>query len=206
MFDINNKTYTTYEVNNTVVYEIKDFYKYPDKIVSLTSKIKPRMHKEDEKPSYNGEYFFDMRHSIPLSGMDQVTDFLSSICKQKPRESRNNFSTNLFKFIEKGFNLSNDYYWYPHVDYGYTALIYLNDFSYPGTNIYNSDHFNTYGGLEHYTPWKEKSDWKLETTIKAEYNKLVFFDGLRNPHSMAVSKKFFYKDFRLNQVVFFNEN
>ena len=37
-----------------------------------------------------------------------------------------NFLTNVTKFIDKNFNDYENNYWYPHKDFGYTALIYFN--------------------------------------------------------------------------------
>jgi len=202
VFEINNKNYIEYDVNGTTVYEIKDFYKYPDKVVEFISNILPHYHKEgDLERSFNGYGFEDMRHSCPVRGMSEVCKFLSSICNQ-PACDENMLNTNMFKFLDKNFNRHEDNYWWPHIDGGYTALIYLNDFSYPGTNLYTSlDKLPN--GIEHLIPWQPKSKYKLETTLYAEYNKLVFFNGLANPHSMAIDSDIFCNQTRLNQVIFF---
>ena len=201
MFEINNKNFIEYKVNETTVYEITDFYKYPDKIVEFISNILPYYHKGNQTPSYNGHAFEDMRHSCLVKGMSKVCNFLSGICNQYPCEEHM-LNTNMFKFLDKNFNRYDDNYWWPHIDDGYTALIYLNDFSFPGTNLYTSL-AGLPDGIEHYTPWQSKSNYKLETTLYAEYNKLVLFDGLSNPHSMAIESDIFCDQTRLNQVIFF---
>ena len=204
MFEINNKNFIQYEINGTTVYEIQDFYKYPDKIVDFISNILPRFHKEDQYPSLNGYAFEDLRHSCQVIGMREVSSFLSNICKQR-NDNENTLSTNMFKFLDKNFNRYNDNYWWPHIDFGYTALIYLNSFSYPGTNLYTSLVGESHGGNEHLTPWQPKSNYKLEKTLYAKYNKLVLFDGLVNSHSMAITDDRFYDNYRLNQVLFFKK-
>ena len=204
MFEINNKNFIQYEINGTTVYEIQDFYKYPDKIVEYISNVLPGVHNADQYPSLNGHLFEDLRHHCPVRGMSEVSRFLSNICKQFNENGENIFNTNIFKFLDKNFNKYNDCYWWPHKDNGYTALIYLNNFSYPGTNLYTS-FVGESQGLEHYTPWQPKSNYKLEKTLYAEYNKLVLFDGLSNSHSMAITDDSFYEDYRLNQVIFFKE-
>tara|TARA_B100002019_G_scaffold61166_1_gene52385 strand:+ start:8679 stop:9407 length:729 start_codon:yes stop_codon:yes gene_type:complete len=217
-FEINNKNYTTYEVNGTTVYEIQDFYKYPDKVTEFISNIKPFYHKTplDIGSSLNGRKFRDMRHRAEVMGMHLVTDFLSELCGQKPIENSSDvLLTNYFRMLDSKFNQYEDNYWWPHIDDGYTSLVYLNTFSYPGTNLYQHkihDSPSSYKELdktiwdtttEHITPWQPKSDWKLNHTIQAEYNKLVLFDGYENVHSMNVDSNLFEHKLRLNQVIFF---
>ena len=202
MLQINNKNFIQYEVNGTTVYEIQDFYKYPDKVIEFISNIIPYLHKGHEQPSYNGRAFEDLRHSVPVRGLWEVCNFLSSICNQHACDPHS-LKTNMFKFLDSNFDQHDQNYWWPHIDDGYTALVYLNNFSYPGTNLYNSSNVKLLNKGEHFTPWQPKSNWKLETTLQAEYNKLVLFDGLNNPHSMSISDNLFFDQYRLNQVIFF---
>ena len=203
IFEINNRQYSERTVNGTIVYEIENFYKYPDKILEFISHIQPFYHKEDQAPTFNGTAFKDMRHRCQVKGMESVCEFLSSMCKQKPQE-KYSLCTNVFKLLDKKFNRYSDNYWWPHIDSGYTALIYLNNFSYPGTNLYSALKEPDYNQGEHYKPCQPKSDWKIEATLEAKFNKLVMFDGLNNPHAMVINSDLFYNKTRLNQVVFFN--
>ena len=202
MFEINNKNYIQYQVNETTVYEIEDFYKYPDKLVEFISNLLPYLHKAEQQGSLNGNAFEDLRHSCDVIGLREVKNFLSGICKQEFGDP-DTLETNMFKFLDKNFNRYNDNYWWPHIDGGYTALIYLNSFSYPGTNLYTSL-VGENRDIEHITPWQPKSNYKLEKTLYAKYNKLVLFDGT-NLHSMATTDNRFYDNYRLNQVLFFNK-
>ena len=203
IFEINNRQYSKRVVNETIVYEIENFYKYPDKILEFISHIQPFYHKQDQTPTFNGTAFKDMRHKCQVKGMESVCEFLSSICKQQPQE-KYSLGTNMFKLLDRKFNRYSDNYWWPHIDNGYTALIYLNNFSYPGTNLYSALKEPDYNQGEHYKPWQPKSDWKIEATLEAKFNKLVMFDGLNNPHAMVINSDLFYNKTRLNQVVFFN--
>ena len=203
IFEINNRQYSQRVVNGTIVYEIENFYKYPDKILEFISHIQPFYHKQDQTPTFNGTAFKDMRHKCQVKGMESVCEFLSSICKQQPQE-KYSLGTNMFKLLDRKFNRYSDNYWWPHIDNGYTALIYLNNFSYPGTNLYSALKEPDYNQGEHYKPWQPKSDWKIEATLEAKFNKLVMFDGLNNPHAMVINSDLFYNKTRLNQVVFFN--
>ena len=216
-FEINNRNYTTYEVNGTTVYEIEDFYKYPDKVVDFIFNLKPDYHKGEQLGEYslNGRKFRDRRHEAEVQGLHLVTEFLSELCGQRPLHSPNRLLTNYFDMLDPEFDLYQDNYWWPHIDDGYTALIYLNKFSYPGTNMYQHKIYNSpedYRKIEdlvwlraneHLEPWQPKSDWKLNYTIQAEYNKLVLFDGFTNVHSMNVDSSIFESQTRLNQALFF---
>lgn len=216
-FEINNRNYTTYEVNGTTVYEIQDFYKYPDKVVDFIFNIKPSWHKEDQigESSLNGRKFRDVRHYAEIKGLHLATEFISEICGQQPTNSPNKLITNSFDMLDPEFDLHEDYYWWPHVDDGYTSLVYLNTFPGPGTNMYSHKIYDSpekYKHIEdllwsntneHEEPWQPKSDWKLNHTIQAEYNKLVLFDGYNNVHSMSIESDVYQNRTRLNQVTFF---
>ena len=229
-FEINNKNYTTYEVNGTTVYEIQDFYKYPDKVTEFISNLKPFFHKTPlEKygesindrtfidSSLNGRKFRDMRHTTEVVGMHLVTDFLSELCGQRTIEpSSDVLLTNYFKMLDPEYNHYKDNYWWPHIDDGFTSIVYLNTFSYPGTNMYSHKIYDLPREMkkleeylwskttEHVSPWQPKSDWELNHTIQAEYNKLVLFDGYNNAHSMSMDSNIFDHKLRLNQVMFFS--
>ena len=79
----------------------------------------------------------------------------------------------------------------------------MNQFSYPGTNLYTPTEPPNYNQIEHFVPWQSKKKWKLEKNLKAEFNKLVFFNASYNPHGMDISSDLFYNETRLNQVLFF---
>ena len=204
MWEINNKNYTVDICNGTNVYTIHDFYKYPDKIVDFIIDYEPHYHKGNVKPSFNGVAFHDWRHRIKVDDLKEVVNFLQSICKQKPLFDKWVY-TNCFKLVDKKFNNYRDNYWWPHEDYGYTSLVYLNKFSYPGTNLYSPVTPPNYNQIEHYVPWQSKKNWVLKKNLIAEYNKLVLFDGLNNPHGMDISSDLFYHHIRLNQVFFFEQ-
>ena len=204
IWELNNKNYTVDICNGTKVYTIHDFYKYPDKIVDFILDYEPHYHKGDVKPSFNGVAFHDWRHHLEVDDLKEVINFLQSICKQKPLFD-NWVCTNCFKLVDKKFNNYRDNYWWPHEDYGYTSLVYLNKFSYPGTNLYSPVIPPNYNQIEHYVPWQSKKKWVLKKNLIAEYNKLVLFDGLNNPHGMDISSDLFYHHVRLNQVFFFEQ-
>ena len=202
MFCVNNKEYTVETYRGSKIYTINDFYKYPDKIVDFISGNEPHYHKSNIKPSFNGVAFHDMRHDIQVEGLEDSVDILKPLCNQENKFG-GRLLTNHFKLVDKRFNNYKDNYWWPHEDSGYTAIIYLNQFSYPGTNLYTPIEPPNYNQIEHFVPWQSKKKWNLGKNLKAEYNKLVFFNSSYNPHGMDISSDLFYNEIRLNQVLFF---
>ena len=109
--------------------------------------------------------------------------------------------TNQHKFYNHSFNDYKNCYWWPHRDAGYNAIIYFNDDD--GTNFYDEiipkKKYN-----EHFKPWRPKEDLRVVKKIKSKYNKLVFFDGKKFLHGMDInSDRYFYDEYRKNQVFFF---
>ena len=60
--------------------------------------------------------------------------------------------------------------------------------------------------VEHFEPWRPKENYKVLETIDAKYNRMVLFDGII-PHGMNIcTDTYFGKEYRQNQVFFFNES
>lgn len=210
MFELNSKLKIKKQnFNNSIIYTIDNFYKYPEKI-SFFIKHNPAFpHKIEDKETYNMKYFQDLRHSYYFSDIKNVNIFLQEIVKQEIKYNQYNFLTNITKFIDKNFNDYKNNYWYPHKDFGYTAIIYFNEENILGTNLYEDtgDDFNKLKNVsEHLEPWRPKEKWKLLHTIKSKYNRCVIFDG-NIYHGMAINDDTYFEKHRINQVIFFkNDN
>ena len=214
MFELNdNIRIKKHLVEGSVLYVIDDFYKNPGEIVSFLLQNEPEFHKIDEYPSFNSIYFEDKRHEIESDEMFKVCKFLSKICKQNTFYSGNKIITNFFRLKENSFNDYHNNYWFPHTDFGYTAIIYLNqnDF-YSGTNLYKNLNPSEYPptGIfcipEHYKPWKNKEKFKLIHSIAPKYNRMVLFDGFKFFHGMNIcNHDYFGETYRMNQVLFFRD-
>jgi hypothetical protein len=209
MFEI-NFDFTVEEkiINGSPIYIIDNFYKDVDLVLELFSSVDPRIHKENEKPSFNQIHFDDRRHSFSSQKIIKVYDFLSNICGQKPNLNKNSVLTNCIRFKKNSFNDYQNNYWWPHIDFGYNGIVYLNKNDVEsGTNLYESLTSNTepLNYPEHYQPWKSKSNYKLIHTIKPKFNRLVLFDGLKFLHGMNIcNDDYFGNKYRINQVFFFN--
>lgn len=203
LFDINDlKNLVVEEFCGSKIYIMDDFYKHPEEVLSLLYNVKPNIWKEKETPSFNTIYFDDLRHNFDDNRLLPVTKALSSICNEySPQPTR--VVTNITRFKDKNFNDFKNNYWWPHCDLGYTALIYLNTFTYPGTNIYEPIEQDDWDTIEHYEPWRPKSKYKIIKTIEARFNRLVMFDGRKFFHGMNVSDDKFFNSTRINQAIFF---
>ncbi|MEM7255007.1 MAG: hypothetical protein AAF493_26700 [Pseudomonadota bacterium] len=189
----------------STAYVMDNFYKDPDAVVRLLEQHEPTPWKAQEKPSYNGIHFADLRHRVPHDDVSRVSTALSELCGQTPFRPGYVLS-NLVRFRPHEFNDYANNYWWPHLDVGYTALVYLNPFETSGTNLYLPKAFDDQSGNQHHAPWRSRQKWSLQHTFVAKYNRMVMFDGGHIHHGMAVDDLTFFGDmWRANQVFFFQK-
>jgi hypothetical protein len=210
IFDLNDNH--TVEVEcflNSNIYYIDNFYKNPDEILNFLEHHDPPLHRPGQHPAYkslNGTHFFDMRHEIIVDEIENVSSYLSSICGKSLAYPTNVLLTNKTKFVPCRFNDYTNNFWFPHIDPGYNAIIYLNkDDEESGTNLYEEvipDTLDQYG--EHVVPWRSKDNWSVIKHLKPKFNRCVIFDGSRFNHGMNICNDMYFGDkYRLNQVFFF---
>ncbi|MEK9741341.1 MAG: hypothetical protein VW262_09165 [Flavobacteriaceae bacterium] len=190
------------------IFIFDNFYLEPYKLLKYITIHKSFFHKSGVNGSFNGVKFFDKRHKIPVSNIYKDVYFkLENIVNQKILYP-NEICTNFFKFKDSNFNVCRDYYWYPHLDEGYTGIIYLNDDCVSTTNLYepnsNLSVQQIYSRHEHVEPWVSKDMWKNIFSIKGNFNRLVIFDAKKFWHGMDLSD-FFNERWRKNQVIFFQQ-
>lgn len=207
IFEINKECEIYKEnVEGSDLYFINNFYLNPDQIVEFFLNTDSNLHKIDEPLSKNSIYFEDRRHTIVFPDINKIYKFVGNICKQSPLYE-DTIITNLIRFKKCDFNDYKNNYWWPHYDYGYTAIVYLNkNNSSSGTNLYkNLDPTKEPPKIaEHCSPWRSKSKYQLIKTIESNYNQMVLFDGLKFFHGMNIcNDDYFSKTYRLNQVFFF---
>lgn len=213
VFELNN----THEVvvesfMESNIYYIDDFYKYPNDVLKFLKENPASVHIPPTGlglESFNGKKFYDLRHKMIVDEIEPVYSYLSEICGQKPKYNHKLLMTNKTKFFINSFNDYKSNFWYPHRDYGYTALIYLNkNDDECGTNLYKDVIPDTENQLgEHVTPWRNKNYWSIVKTLKPKYNRCVIFDGLKFNHGMHIpDDRYFSNEYRLNQVFFFEKN
>lgn len=140
---------------------------------------------------YNKARYIDfVDESAPLVVVAQ------HLCKQK-LGNNGGFSTNVENWIPSDYNTYGSHYWWPHLDKGYTCIVYFHESN--GTNLYHpklkeEEWFKTLmkappSGKQ---PWIPKEKVELLTELKAEYNRMVLFDGDMFPHGAAVNDETYF--------------
>ena len=202
MFDLNDQLEIKKEVFlGSIIYVIDNFYKNPQYVDNYLFSEPAPLWKINEKPSCNNVYFEDRRLIKFDDRLKSTIDFLSNLISQKP--SSYDIITNQARFYKHTFNDIENCYWWPHLDRGYNGIVYFNDDSENGTNIYRGINHRKML-TEHYRPWRLKEDFEVLKHLEPRYNRLVFFDGYKFLHGMNITnKKYFSDEYRNNQVFFF---
>jgi len=214
--DLSNMRVESFE--DSKIYWMDNFYKYPDKVYEHITKEKPPLWKHDErdeefmKKTYNNKYFEDRRwDNVPTSSLSELHDALSDVFGQKTFDRGNLVTNHTIFFKDEKSREINDYknnWWWPHCDGGYNAIVYLNkceDGTELGTNLYRELKPDTVQNTvsEHMRPWVDKSYWKRIAAFKSKYNRMVAFDGFKYEHGMAIENDRWFDEVRVNQVLFF---
>jgi|TARA_B100000085_G_C18395337_1_gene452178 hypothetical protein len=217
-FDVNKSTtIETEEIDGSKIWIFDNFYQYPDEVRDFILSTQPHVHKANDTKTWNTTHFLDLRHNININ-VSNVFEFLKTFSQQVYLNPC--VLTNYSKFLtDTSFNSYKTHYWWPHIDPGYTGIVYFNDDEDNGTNLYelkNPEQYPHYSSgdndapdniPEHWEPWREKHKYKLIKTLKPKYNRCVLFDAKKFLHGQHVAgERYFHDEFRLNQVFFFYEN
>ena len=187
------------------IFIIDNFYKNPDEIYDFLFNREVPLWKMDQKPSFNTIHFIDKRLEKYDERLLPVIGFLSYLCNQDA--DSHEITTNMQRFFKHDFNDYKNCYWWPHQDSGYNGIVYFNKGdNTSGTNLYSvKKQYDM--PLEHVEPWRPKEDFEILKTLKPEYNRLVFFDGLKFIHGANFpDDHYFGEEYRTNQVFFFLED
>lgn len=209
IFEINqNIVLEAQLLNDSKLYVIDDFYKHPEKVLNIFLSVPPKIHKKNQKSSYNQIYFDDRRHRLKSDKISHVYKFLSSLCDQKSVLGDDAVVTNFTRFKTSAFNNYKQNYWWPHIDEGYTGILYLSNDTESGTNLYNVlNYTKDFNDNEHYKPWRNKEDYQILMSLESKFNRMVLFDALKFCHGMNIcNQKYFSDEYRINQVFFFSES
>ena len=187
------------------IFIIDNFYKNPDEVYNFLFNRDVPLWKIEEKPSFNSIHFIDKRLDEYDERLTPVIRFLSYLCNQDADSC--NIITNMQRFFKHDFNDYKNCYWWPHQDSGYNGIVYFNKDNTSGTNLYSVVKEMDDDFPEHYRPWRPKKDFKILKTLEPEYNRLVFFDGLKFIHGANFpDDRYFSEEYRTNQVFFFLED
>ena len=124
----------------------------------------------------------------------------ANLSKQEP-SFYGALKTNTEVWLKGDYNDYKNCYWFPHIDNGYNCIIYFNQDSKNGTNLYDpslrdEEWFSSLmkevpAGAQ---PWISKEKTKLLKTLKPKYNRMVLFDGSYFPHSPAIEDEKYFVD------------
>ena len=206
MFELNSDLDIKEEILlGSKIFTIDNFYKNPDEVYDFLFNREVPLWKIEQKPSFNTIHFIDKRLIEYDERLLPVIGFLSYLCNQDAES--HDIVTNMQRFFKHDFNDYKNCHWWPHQDSGYNGIVYFNkDDNTSGTNLYSvKKQYNM--TLEHVEPWRPKENFKILKTLEPEYNRLVFFDGLKFLHGANFpDNRYFDEEYRTNQVFFFLED
>ena len=194
MWELNDNLHVhTHHVANKPIYEVENFYKYPEKVRRfLFNRYSPPW-----KGTQEGKYD-DRRYGqrLPKDKTLPPLDFLKDLTGIAwiPQIVTNQFKATSFPY--------KTHYWWIHHDPCLNGIVYFNkDDEVNGTNLYKPPYEPA--TLEDVEPEIPKESVELLHHIKPKYNKLVVFDGVYFPHGMALNDDRYFGDtYRMNQVFF----
>jgi hypothetical protein len=198
LFDINLEELTVQVFQNSKIYTIDNFYKYPNDVLNFIDSQRLTLWKSWETPSYNGTHFIDCRHDFTDFRLSKIDQILEGLCDQQISQPCR-IVTNKIKFINYNFNDYFNNYWAPHRDLGYTGIVYFNS---SGTNLYEQIADDKWNDPEHAAPWRLKSKYRLIKTLNAKFNRMILFDGAKFLHGMDIQNDEYFKNYRFNQAFF----
>lgn len=198
MFEVNDNLIIETEIfQGSIIYTVNNFFKNPDLLLQLLDDNEPRVHKPGT--NNNGVQYSDLRHTIYSEEILNVGEVMHRICGfnvAKPGM----MCSNIFNFKKTDFNDYQNCYYQPHLDKGYSGIVYLNKQNMPGTNLYEK--LSDLLIKDKNNPWKPKKHFKLIKVLESSFNKLVLFDAKKFMHSMAINDDFFTNNTRKNLILF----
>ena len=206
-FDYNFNPKKIAVVKESIVYVADNFYKDPYTIASFINDSPKLVHKREQQPSLNMVHFKDERHCLHVEQLYPLIKDLEGFTNSKFKDfgSGGTLFSNCQMWYDNEYNNFKENYWWPHLDFGWTAIIYLNDDENCGTNLYevSDDVLEQNKTTEHGQPWRSKKLWQKLYTIPSKFNRLVLFRAKDLYHGADINSKKYSENYRINQVMFF---
>jgi len=190
-------------VENSVII-IDDFFLYYDKVLDYVSNNNVEIWKHS-LTSRNFIDYYDCRHRIENFWF-QETKFDSKISSLINHYYNYNVSPvggccvdfNYFKHKIRG--VDSKFQFYPHIDYDFNLLVYLDEQANGGTAIYDVD--NYIKNQEHENVLYDVSDLEKKV-IQAKPNRCVIFSGQQYHGGHIDDHDVYYDNWRINLVKFY---
>lgn len=188
------------ELMGSKIYQIDNVFKEPKKLYRFL--FNRQSFAVQGEPWTRNQYFYQK---------ERYTDFkdasapLAVVAERLCGQHLGNygaFSTNIESWQTNAYNLYETHYWWPHLDNGYTCIVYFNKETTNGTNLYHpnlkeKDWFKNLMADDipkGKQPWISKEDVELVTELTPAYNRMVLFDGAYFPHGSAVNNLTYFSD------------
>ena len=199
MFDLNENIQNIKTLpSSNGVYQLDNFFKYPEKIADFLSETPCPLWKKEQGCSYNGMKFIDRRHFIPNNPFKKIVSNVIGF-----DGGNEECYSNCMTLLDREYNNYKENFWCPHTDSGWmVCMVYLNkNYDGPGTNIYSQIEEDYDNIPEHMIPWRSRKKYKLVTQTQAKFNRFVMFDGDLLHGAAFEDDTFFYIE-RKNLVSF----
>tara|TARA_R100000353_G_scaffold40356_1_gene32036 strand:- start:1335 stop:2024 length:690 start_codon:yes stop_codon:yes gene_type:complete len=201
MWKLNNDTSVTITtLRGSKIYTIDDVFAEPKKLERFLFNRQTAMIEPKDPFSYNGLEFLKCRHHDFVNKAAPIVWLASNLTNQAPL-FYGSLKTNTEVWLKGDYNDWKNNYWFPHIDPGYNCIIYFNNDSKNGTNLYDPSLMDEewFSSLMKDVPtgaqpWVSKKRVKLLKTLKPKYNRMVLFDGAYFPHSPAIEDERYFVD------------
>lgn len=201
MWNLNNESKVTItKLKGSKIFTIDNVFAQPKKLERFLFSRKTALVEDKEPFQMNGMEFLKCRYHDFVDKAVPIVWLASKLSDQEP-SFFGSFKTNADVWLKGDYNDYKNYYWWPHIDHGYNCIVYFNQDSKNGTNLYDpslkdEEWFsslmeNVPVGAQ---PWVSKDKVKLLKTLKPKYNRMVLFDGAYFPHSSAIDNDKYFVD------------
>ena len=182
------------------IFTIDNVFAEPKKLERFLFNRQTAMVENKDPFQYNGMEFMKCRYHDFVNKAAPIVWLAANLSNQEP-SFYGALKTNTEVWLKGNYNDYENNYWFPHIDNGYNCIIYFNQDSKNGTNLYDpslkdEEWFSSLMkevpvGAQ---PWIPKRKVKLLKTLRPKYNRMVLFDGAYFPHSPAIENEKYFVD------------
>ena len=209
MFDLNENLEIQQETfQDTVIYTIDNFFKNPHKILNFMKSAPHTEWRGFDTPLHNGTYYKYVKIFHFSKEIEPIINLMMPLFG-KGEIQHKGFVLSDFYLRDP---LKNDYqknYFWPHKDFGFTGVVFLNDYEGPGTNLYHEKNIIIRDPTivpNSLNPWQSKDDYTLEKVLMSKFNRCIFFDAFKFWHNISVDDDAWFKEHRYNVVIHFKND
>jgi hypothetical protein len=203
LFEINSNYKVTSFDNDILI--IDSWYKnYEDIEKVLQNMSIPNWKKHSEGRNFID--YYDCRTSIPVNfptnNLDKIISNYPKIISKFFGENVNLLKNNPFEFNyykNNVKNVSSNLQHFPHIDFDFNCIIYLDSVASGGTAIYDVEYLEN---VEEYNLLHNVSKYNKHL-IEAKPNRLAIFKGNRYHGGYINNHDDYFDKWRFNQVLFF---